>query len=58
MIGLAEYREIYCNDCKKILGRYNIKYYSESKIGEVIKTSHALHVREGHDIEQRRVLDE
>ena len=28
------------------------------KIGEVIKSSHAVHVREGHDIELRRVLDE
>lgn len=55
---MTEYREIYCNDCKKIIGRYNVKYYSESKIGEVIKTSHALHVREGHDIEERIYKDE
>ena len=30
-----EFREIYCSNCKKILGRYNIKFYSEDKIGEV-----------------------
>ena len=52
---MVEYREIYCNDCKKVLGRYNVKYYSESKIGEVIMTSHSNHVKEGHDIEQRRL---
>ncbi len=50
---MTRYREIYCNNCKKILGRYNTKYYSESKIGEVIRTNHSLHVREGHDLEQR-----
>lgn len=52
---MTVYREIYCNDCGKALGRYNIKYYSESKIGEVIKKSHTSHVRDGHDIEERRV---
>lgn len=50
-----EYREIYCNNCKKILGRYNIKYYTDDKIGELIKSSHDLHVREGHEIELRKV---
>ena len=54
---MVEYREIYCKDCKKSLGRYNMKYYSESKIAEVIKTSHVQHVRGGHDIEQRRTRD-
>ena len=50
-----EYREIYCNDCKRILGRYNIKYYSDDKIGELIKASHESHVKDGHDIELRRI---
>lgn len=50
-----EYREIYCNNCKKILGRYNIKYYTDDKIGELIKSSYDLHVREGHEIELRKV---
>lgn len=50
-----EYREIYCNNCKKILGRYNIKYYTDDKIGELIKSSHDLHVREGHEIKLRKV---
>lgn len=52
-----EFREIYCNNCKKVLGRYNLKYYSDDKIGEVIKTSHAIHVREGHEIELRRIIE-
>lgn len=52
---MTKYREIYCKDCKKIIGRYNIKYYSESKIGEVIQICHASHVKQGHNIEERQV---
>jgi hypothetical protein len=50
-----EFREIYCNNCKKILGRYNVKYYSEAKIAELIKESHAIHVKNGHEIAIRRI---
>ena len=45
-----EFREIYCTSCKKVIGRYNIKFYSEDKIAELMKTSHAAHVRNGHQI--------
>jgi len=48
-----EFREIYCDNCKRTLGRYNSKYYSESKIADLLKISHASHVREGHHIEIR-----
>jgi len=50
-----EFREIYCNNCKKILGRYNVKYYSESKIAELIKDNHAFHVRQGHHLDIRKI---
>lgn len=50
-----EFREIYCNNCKKVLGRYNVKYYSEEKMGDLLKSSHSSHVREGHEIEIRRI---
>lgn len=50
-----EFREIYCNNCKKVLGRYNIKYYSEAKIAELIRNSHALHVRNGHHLDIRKI---
>ena len=49
-INLVEFREIYCNDCKKILGRYNVKYYSENIIAELIQTIHVIHTRAGHHI--------
>ena len=50
-----EFREIYCNNCKKVLGRYNVKFYTESKIAELIKDNHAIHVRKGHHLDIRRV---
>ena len=45
-----EFREIYCDDCKKMLGRYNTKYYSPDMIAELIQTIHVVHTRGGHHI--------
>lgn len=45
-----EFREIYCSNCKKILGRYNIKFYSEDKIGELVSVFYLSHIRSGHQI--------
>jgi len=50
-----EFREIYCNNCMKVLGRYNVKYYSDDKIGELMKSGHEWHIKEGHEIEIRRI---
>lgn len=49
-----EFREIYCNNCKRVLGRYNIRFYNDDKIVEALKTSHAEHVRNGHQIMIRK----
>ena len=51
-----EFREVYCTNCKKVLGRYNIKFYNEDKIGELLKTTHANHVRSGHQINIRKFI--
>ena len=45
-----EFTEIYCDNCKQVLGTYNKEFYSESKIGEVIKIIYASHIREGHNL--------
>ena len=50
------YREIYCRDCNRIIGRYNAKYYTEARVGEVINTCHAGHVKLGHVVEQRHIV--
>ena len=51
-----EFNEIYCISCKKVIGRYNIKFYSEDKIAEVMKINHITHVRNGHQIDIRKFI--
>jgi hypothetical protein len=53
-----DFKEIYCHNCKKILGRYNEKYFSDMKIAEIIKSNHASHIHEGHQIVVRRIEKE
>jgi hypothetical protein len=50
-----EFREIYCDDCKKSLGIYNIKYYSERYVAEIIRTIHADHSRAGHHVKIHKI---
>ena len=45
-----EFSEAYCSNCKKILGRYSTKFYSEDKINELINTAHSTHIRNGHQV--------
>ena len=45
-----EFREIYCDNCKKVLARYNIKYYSEEMDDSLIQTIHVAHTRGGHHV--------
>ncbi len=51
-----EFREIYCSNCKKILGRYNIKFYSDDKIKEIANTHHISHIRSGHQVRIRKLV--
>jgi len=51
-----EYRERYCSNWKKVLGRYNIKFYNEAKIEELLKTTHVTHVRNGHQVNIRKFV--
>ncbi len=41
---------------KKVLGRYNIKFYDDSKIEELLKTTHVTHVRNGHRVNIRKFV--
>ena len=45
-----ESSEVYCSNCKKVLGRYSTKFYSEDKISELINTTYSTHVRNGHQV--------
>ena len=51
----TEYAEIYCDDCRKSLGRYNKKFYNEDTIVDMLKTTHSVHVKEGHSITIRKL---
>ena len=44
------HREIYCNNCKKTLGKYNTKYFSENSLGELLNNIDSMHIRHWHDI--------
>ena len=50
-----KFTEVYCSNCKKILGRYNIKFYTEEKIGDLINTIHVSHIRSGHQVIMREL---
>ena len=42
--------EVYSEDMKKIMGRYNQEYFSETKIGEIVKKLYEQEIRKGHDL--------
>jgi hypothetical protein len=48
------FKEIYCQDCKIILARYNDDYFSDSSIDELSKLHYYYHIREGHSIIVRK----
>ena len=51
-----EFKEVYCMNCKKVLGCYNIKFYNDDKIGELLKTTHVANVRTGHQVNIRKFV--
>ena len=57
-INLVEFREIYCDSCKKVLARYNVKYYSEDMVAGLIQTIHVTHTRSGHHVKIQKKKSE
>ena len=49
-----EFREVYCSNCKKVIGRYNIKFYNDDKIEELLNTTHSVHIKKGHQVAIRK----
>lgn len=39
-----------------MLGRYNIKFYDNDKIKEILNSRHSLHIRKGHQVVIREVI--
>ena len=42
--------EIILDDNKEILGRYNQEYFTEQKIGEIIKKLYEQEIKQGHNL--------
>ena len=51
-----EFREVYCISCEKVVGRYNIKFFTEDKIAQIIQTNHVSHIRNGHEVNLRKLI--
>jgi len=51
-----EFKEVYCKSCKKVVGRYNIKFYNDEKINELLNTTHSTHIKKGHQISIRKFV--
>lgn len=43
-------KEIHCTVCKKKLGTYNEKYFSDVRLNEIIVNNHVKCIREGHSV--------
>lgn len=48
------FKEIFCQDCKIILARYNDDYFSEASVNELSKLHYYCHIKEGHSIILRK----
>ena len=53
-----EFREIYCDDCKRVLVRYNLRYYSEDMVAGLIHTIHVTHIQVGHHVNIKKKKSE
>jgi len=49
-IEFMPYWEVILDDKKEILGRYNQEYFSEQKIGEIVKKLYEQQIKQGHNI--------
>jgi len=49
--------EVVLDKDKEILGRYNQEYFSEAKIGEIVKKLYEQQIKEGHDLSIRLSKD-
>ena len=45
--------EVVLDDDKEVLGRYNQEYFTEAKIGEIVKKLYEQQIKQGHDLSIR-----
>ena len=50
IISNMPYWEVILDNKKEVLGRYNQEYFSEQKIGEIVKKLYEQQIKQGHDL--------
>jgi hypothetical protein len=55
-MGEPRFRQVYCTDCKLVLAKYSIKYFTETDVNELVHIHFSSHIKEGHAIETRLVM--
>ena len=53
IISSMPYWEVILDNKKGVLGRYNQEYFSEQKIGEIVKKLYEQQIKQGHDLSIR-----
>ena len=57
IIRIMGFWEVVLDDNKEVLGRYNQEYFTEQKIGEIIKKLYEQEIKQGHDLSIRLSKD-
>ena len=50
------FKEVYCADCKAVLAKYSMKYFTDADITELVRIHYSAHIKEGHAIETRKAV--
>lgn len=50
---VLKFKEIYCSDCKTVLARYSMKYFTDADINELVRLHYSTHIKDGHSMETR-----
>ena len=57
IIRIMGFWEVVLDDNKEVLGRYNQEYFSEAKIGEIVKKLYEQEIKQGHNLSIRLSKD-
>mgnify|MGYP001282741920 FL=1 len=57
IIRIMGFWEVVLDDNKEVLGRYNQEYFTEAKIGEIVKKLYEQQIKQGHDLSIRLSKD-
>ncbi len=53
IIRIMGFWEVILDNDKEILGRYNQEYFTEAKIGEIVKKLYEQEIKQGHNLSIR-----